>query len=552
MSTTNYQFMKLNLRQSITLGLVMISVSLMPSANAEIDMTGLYTGAMFSSSTHETVPKTGSKTSKGYGHIKVKVGKSLNDMISAEGQLGATSNTGGSKGVVTYGGYARIDKDIGKYKYYGLLGVGGLYSYDDGSPSITESSFSYGVGLEIFGSKDLTLTIEYLTILDTEIDGGSDMTFDAVGLGFTYYFTEDTSYFNKNRNKVRSIRYQIYRLVIMKKSNLYTYVTAGFLVVSLNGCSDEEDTVASAASAAASSSNTTDLGPNVQEGRLIYDDFYITVSDPQPAILSNDPTAGLSFTTTTVGITINADDINNLFQTNTSIPVNFKTEWGSFDTDSCNIDSTGTCTVNWTSGTPAKTPSDCYVAFVAYAEGEEFFVDELDNDRFDRAETYTDVNTNGVFDAPPDTFVDRNGNGQYDVTEVFVDLEEPFLDVNLDGVYTAGVNPPEMIDIAAYSRDDNGVKTGVKNEKHDVADGIYNGSKCDDATLNPLCRAGDTSTIIWISAQLPIQQPFDYTGDFDNNPATADTTIKIRDCVSGATLNVDTDGDNVVDNTGPF
>ena len=185
----------------------MISLGLMQNANAEIDMTGLYTGAQFSSSTLEITPTTGSKTSNGYGHMKVKVGKYINDMISAEGQLGATSNTGGSKGIVTFGGYARIDKDIGQYKYYGLLGFGGVYSYADGSPSVTESSFSYGVGIEIFGSKDLALSIEYLVVLDTEIDGGSDMTFDTVGLGFTYYFTEDTSYFNKNRNKVRSIRY---------------------------------------------------------------------------------------------------------------------------------------------------------------------------------------------------------------------------------------------------------------------------------------------------------------------------------------------------------
>ena len=80
------------------------------------------------------------------------------------------------------------------------------HSYAENTDSQSEAGGSLGVGLEIFGSKDLAITFEFLRLIDKSING-ADVTFDIVGVGFTYYFTEDKSYFNKNRDKIRSIRY---------------------------------------------------------------------------------------------------------------------------------------------------------------------------------------------------------------------------------------------------------------------------------------------------------------------------------------------------------
>lgn len=176
------------------------------SAVAEIDLTGLYSSAIFSNASYDLNLNGGGKVTESWGHFKAKLGKSLNEYIDVEGQLGLTSNTGKRHGVITYGAYLRIGKDFGQYKPYGLVGVSGFHLYQDGINDETEAGFSYGAGIEIFGSKDLTVTLEYLRLMDKSVDSG-DLTFDTVGIGFTYYFTEDKSYFNKNRNKIRSIRY---------------------------------------------------------------------------------------------------------------------------------------------------------------------------------------------------------------------------------------------------------------------------------------------------------------------------------------------------------
>ena len=176
------------------------------TAFAEIDLTGLYSGAIFSNASYDLKLNGGGKQTESWGHFKGKLGKSINEYIDAEGQLGLTSNTGKRQGVITYGAYLRISKDMGQYKPYGLIGLAGYHVYEDGFNDQSEAGVSYGAGIEIFGSKDLSVTVEYLRLLDKSVDSG-DLTFDTVGIGFTYYFTEDKSYFHKNSNKIRSIRY---------------------------------------------------------------------------------------------------------------------------------------------------------------------------------------------------------------------------------------------------------------------------------------------------------------------------------------------------------
>ncbi len=192
-------------RPFMAITLVMSLFFVTGTARAEIDFSGLYSGFIFSDSTEILKPDTGVNDKYSRGHMKGKLGYIVNDIISFEGQLGLTSNSGGSEGIMTYGGYLRAGKDFGQYKLYGLLGASGIYYYSDAG-NISQTGGSYGVGLEIFGSKDLAITLEYITLVDKSIDEG-DFSFDTLGIGFTYYFTEEKSYFNRNQNKIKSIRY---------------------------------------------------------------------------------------------------------------------------------------------------------------------------------------------------------------------------------------------------------------------------------------------------------------------------------------------------------
>jgi hypothetical protein len=185
-----------------TLAFALIMVSF--SANAENVLTGTYYGLQFANS-QSRLENSVSTTDTNYGHIKGKFGWVMNDILSLEGHLGFTNNSDDIEKLMVYGAYLRAGKNFGDYKLYGLIGLGGIYSYDTKDKE-SESGGSYGLGLEVFGSKKIAITLEYLIVLDKSIDAG-DLTFDSIGIGYSYYFTDDTSYFNKNRNKVKSIRY---------------------------------------------------------------------------------------------------------------------------------------------------------------------------------------------------------------------------------------------------------------------------------------------------------------------------------------------------------
>ena len=177
-----------------------------PGAQAELELTGWYTGFMYSDSSEELDLNGGGTRSLNKGHLKVKAGKTLREYLSVEGHLGMTTNTGDKRGRFTYGLYLRADKDFGRYRLYGLLGASGFYDYHDVEEDVSESGASWGAGVEIFGSKNVALSLEYLRMIDKSVDEG-DYLYDSLGVGFSYYFTDDTSYFSRNRNKIKSIRY---------------------------------------------------------------------------------------------------------------------------------------------------------------------------------------------------------------------------------------------------------------------------------------------------------------------------------------------------------
>jgi len=204
---------------------------------------------------------------------------------------------------------------------------------------------------------------------------------------------------------------------------------------------------------------------------------------------------GLAFayTETTVTITIRGDDINDLEVSGQQ--VKFKTEWGTFvGGDSCVMDNNA-CQVTWRSGNPDTAPLNCRVAITAMVIGEESFNDLDGDNQFDPGESIS----------------------------LDLDLSEPFLDIDDNGVFTPGLvtleGVPEIIDI------DNQTGATGGDGVHNPADGLYTGTTC--ATGNPQCTS-NTSMVIHTRADILIQERFDEDDDDLNNDGdNTDTNINI-------------------------
>ena len=94
-----------------------------------------------------------------------------------------------------------------------------------------------------------------------------------------------------------------------------------------------------------------------------------------------------------------------------------------------------------------------------------------------------------------ESFTDGNGNGSFDSGETFADLPEPFVDLNEDGVYQAGVEP--IYDFNIYST-------------RDAPDGMFNGVLCTDTARCDATSATSgfsASTLIILSGSTPIITP---------------------------------------------
>jgi hypothetical protein len=191
--------------------------------------------------------------------------------------------------------------------------------------------------------------------------------------------------------------------------------------------------------------------------------FSILASDWAPEVIKDDG----SFEKTDVTLTVYAGDRDNQTVTGGHV-VNFESEYGLINPPFCTTDENGTCDVTWSAITPpdpAPAPgSDYRVTITAYTIGEE-------------------------------SFTDTNGNSLYDDGDVaFEDIEEPYLDVNYDGTFTAG---DKIIDVVS-TNDPSGV-----NLAHDIGDSFFNGGGC---THSSLCGVR-TSVMIWDDIQLYIDGP---------------------------------------------
>ncbi|MEE8308467.1 MAG: hypothetical protein V3R81_14460 [Gammaproteobacteria bacterium] len=159
----------------------------------------------------------------------------------------------------------------------------------------------------------------------------------------------------------------------------------------------------------------------------------------------------------------------------------------------------GTCTVDWVSAAPR--PADGRATILATAIGEE-------------------------------SYVELNGNGKFDATEVFTDLAEPFRDDNENTVYDPGL--------------DGFFFDFFVNGMHDLADTFYSGLECNAGALcAPTPTLGISGQVVIVMGTsnlilIPSVDPLVGTGsvtftvtDLNGNAPPAGTEIKAASTTNG-------------------
>ena len=216
--------------------------------------------------------------------------------------------------------------------------------------------------------------------------------------------------------------------------NIFTIVASSSLF--LAGCSEDN-----------SSFETPNLSdtPTVT-GIVSHTNFTVTTSDIFPAVFD---VSSNTYTEQTVEISVKIGDLNNQLLTDEHT-VFFKTEWGLI-TKSC-VTENGRCSVTWETSNFDEIPDDYINTVTAWTLGEEGF---------------TDTNGNGKFD---------------DADTTFNDLEEPYVDANLDLAFNAG---DKVIDVV------NGNDSTGTNAAHDIGDTFLNSPNC---THSSLCSTRTTTT----------------------------------------------------------
>ncbi len=159
-----------------------------------------------------------------------------------------------------------------------------------------------------------------------------------------------------------------------------------------------------------------------------------------------------------------ADRYNNPVPDGT--PITLTTESGIVDGQCFTTDSK--CTVNWTSQDPR--PVDGRVTILAYATGEESFVDANGNGRFDESWDHD------------------NNPGTPDILEPFTDMPEAWLDIDEDGCQDSGANVCTTNPVGSVLEEYKDFNVnGVFDSPNDgdpngapIGDEVYNGKLCND------------------------------------------------------------------------
>ena len=172
----------------------LLSSFLIADALAVPERTGAYASLMYLGANEKV-----DSFDENRGSTAIRIGKVMNDSYSLEAHGSVVNSSDTDDGIFTVGGFARIEKAEEKYTYYGLLGVSTIRSYSTSLDDITETSLSYGFGIDVYGSPNLAITLEYVHMIDAELDSGQDLTYQSFGIGLSYRFVEDKNNFNKSR-----------------------------------------------------------------------------------------------------------------------------------------------------------------------------------------------------------------------------------------------------------------------------------------------------------------------------------------------------------------
>lgn len=275
---------------------------------------------------------------------------------------------------------------------------------------------------------------------------------------------------------------------------------------------------------------------------------------------------GDSFNGVTTQVTIRAADaFNNPVPDGTAI--NFVAEYGAIEPDCTTVN--GACSVTWTSQNPRTqlnsdvgtegltgkiqtiSDVDCDINGDFIGDNGTTGVPCLDplyyldtNDLDDDGSTadyivgqiYGGRTTILAYAVGEESFIDSNSNGRYDVGEVFGDLPEPHLDENEDGVYgnaSGGCASDDGSDECAgwevggaeeifFDITNDGVYDGdVDGDTGNgsVGDGLFNGSSCSDAALAASACTRDSvyvrdSVTILMSGATPYIGLYNDTGTY--------------------------------------
>ena len=143
-------------------------------------------------------------------------------------------------------------------------------------------------------------------------------------------------------------------------------------------------------------------------------------------------------------------------------------QYGLIDKSTCTLTTTGQCSVTWTSITN--------LSYLTYQNGTPFTFATagIGNVGYDLKNSVT------IWVIGEETFFDTNGNGYFDDTEGFSDVDEPYVDINDNGIYEFGET---IIDINL---------DGI----HNTGDGFYNGTRCRHSTL---CSPTTTTPLFFTS-----------------------------------------------------
>lgn len=118
--------------------------------------------------------------------VSLRLGYHFSDFVGVEGRLGTNAaniegDDDAGRPITEYAGlFLRLDLPFEKTNVYVLLGGSSVRFDDESVDSDDKDPVAGGIGIELYGSEDTALVLEYMTYAEDSYQG--------VGLGFKHHF----------------------------------------------------------------------------------------------------------------------------------------------------------------------------------------------------------------------------------------------------------------------------------------------------------------------------------------------------------------------------